>query len=678
MISRTVHPLVSYTVLSVSLLCGIWAVSPRVFMISDGIAQFMPVAVLTSRHLLQFELPLFNFFQLGGVPILELGYYPALYPPTVVSYVIARWVFNDPQRLWDVLVSLQIFLNGAAALLLFTRGLKVPAWLAVCGSIAFAFSGIALFQGAEWFYSLVCFGAIALIMYLAIELSRRPSVLQSLLLALAFGVFYLSTNFQYFFYSLHVLLPVLLWACTSRPQQLRKSLTYFLLSGGVSCVLIVPFLLATQQYSTDSIREAGIVSLDKYYWLTTNWRSVLSCSALPCDGLEPGDALRPLYSNFIGSLTGIGILLLPVSAGILLWQRCFSTVVLMAILCLTTAFTYLMSFGPDGGIAPVLYHVPPYGWFRHSMKWSSIAQPAAIILSVLSLGELLRRSPRANQLSRIPGFLTAVVPLLYVVMLLKTTPPRFTEATLPIPQPSILNQAYRHHSLWHRGKDYETEMPKFLMAHNYASLWEIPAFLGYEPQMRKANMALANGNFFRGFDYDADHAFLMQWIEWGVRYLRVPAVQLDQIMATFRGRFPKLQMRAHREEPVSTIEFPTARRIIFGKAMQIEKLHIGTSAVSAMVTTKGDTLLTFNWLANPRFEILVDNTRVASAVDGEGRPTILVPQGTNIHIELRYRHRLLEYLAPVLWLGTLAVVGWCVSARRICRQRSTDPLPAAI
>lgn len=612
---------------------------PQGYSFSDGIAQFMPVVVLAMRNLLNGELPLFNFYQFAGVPILEIGYYPVLYPLSLISYLFAKFVLLDESQSWNILILFQMILNGAASYVFlsrFTNKWQIKYIAGLCSTLA----GMALFQGGEWFYSLVCFGFIPLILTCILDLSRQCSRKNILKLSVSIISFYLGSNIQYFFYAMHAVLPLgfVLIFNTGGEEKPSAKLKCFLIAGLICAIAILPFTISTSIYSQTSVRQAGQVPIDKYYWVTADADSVLKCSWWPCKAVDGNDSLRPKYSNFIGPAPVLGVLLIPFLFFVRNNRFKFFLLVGLLIILATT----LLSFGQNGWISPLLYNIPPYGWFRHSLKWLTIAQATAIPIGLISILLVFR--------SRLVLNLTTLVTVLLFAFVIFSWEfiPRLTEVALPLAQPPIYEKYYRNHSLWDRGLDYSSQTHKYLNAHNYASYWKVPVLLGYEPQMPKRNDVLVNGNFFRGFDVDVSKVRLKEWHNWGIKYIYVPIDKAELTEKILKERFPKIILNRKDFKEVAVFYSDKARKLVFGRGVALNSLEISTTKIRANVDSQKPTKLHFNWLMNDYFTSYVNGKRVELKSDKRGRPLIDLPRGHNLSIELVYSHPILNWKVGII------------------------------
>ena len=140
---------------------------PYTFLKDDNINQFLPVLIEGMRQLFDGTLPVFNHYQYMGSPLLEYGTYAVLYPPLILSYALAEYVFGNPFLTLELFVFIHIIL-GYCCMYFFLRSQHVRKLIALLGSLAFVFSGYALSASSSWYYVAPVLVFLPLLFYLVI------------------------------------------------------------------------------------------------------------------------------------------------------------------------------------------------------------------------------------------------------------------------------------------------------------------------------------------------------------------------------------------------------------------------------------------------------------------------------------------------------------------------------
>lgn len=618
----------------------IWRSWPARFSIGDAVAQFLPLSIHGARSVLAGELPLFNFYQMLGHPLLEAGYYPVLYPLLWISYLFGARVLGDEQQTWNVLCCLQLFLNSLICFAFFRRTLQVSTLFASIGALSVAFSGMALWQGQEWFYSLMIYGALPLCLMLTRELLEKPTLLRALLLGFCAALFVYGSNLNYTFFAIHPLaLATCFWFFSIIEKRDRiRMLGYLAFSAVCAAALIVPYLHAVAVHAGQTIREVGAVPLDKYYWNIYHWRDALMYTWYPeVDFAGPTDL--PPTAYYFGFLSALGICVAPIAAIFLLYSPREQRINFLWLL-LSALFTLLMALGPDGILSGLLYHVPPYGWFAHTGNWAGFFQISAIAFGILSL-EILFRNSRSSPV-RIAAWAVSVLSLCYTVAHFPQTK-RLTDVEPPLLEPQLaFDTTFRHAGIWHDGELYNGDWPMPILGHNYATFWKLPAFYGYEPLILRKNFEALGDHFFPGYEVDATRVNLRQMAEYGVRYLHMPPESADATIDILGESEPNVSLRdlgVDRGSGARVFKLFSAKPLVFGNTVVLEQLRIYGNYVRARITTGEKVDVTFNWLAHPNFRILLDGRFKKWREDELGRPVFNVNRAGSHSVELRYYPR---------------------------------------
>jgi hypothetical protein len=682
LISRVAERTVfSGTLVTALVLLVIWNVaSVPAFAVSDGLAQFGPVSVLAAKAILSGNFPLFNFYQFLGHPLLEVGYYPAIYPLTPAAYLLSLALPGGAQHMWSVLCSLQVLFNTGCCYLCFRRCFAVPPILASVGALSVAFCGLALLQGGEWFYSLTVYGFVPLVWYCTFRCRTARGLSWPLLIGVAVSVFVWGSNVQYVFYAAHFMAVMALGWLLGGATERRTALLRFAIAAVVTGALIAPYFAIIQSHVGGSIREIGTVSIEKYFWLTLDPWSVMRASAWPIGGLEPHDALRPLAANYIGLIPALGILIAPYALFVIFRSRRAEFFPVIALVVMTLS-AFLLAIGPSGGIGYVLYQLPVYNWFRHSIKWGSFFQLSSVFLGIVAISSCLEahRRLRLRRTWIEGGAWLLTVGLLISQVATFDQRLRLTGDTLPLPEPVIgFEPSARHTAIWHPGGEwnYQGDLTKSLLAFNYLSFFELPGLLGYEPQILRRNFEVVGHHFFPGFFQGAEAVDLAYLQRWGVRFIRLPKHGADAALEILRARFPGVLLLDRGVDSslgVRVVELPEARPLVFGKGIHVRTLRIGPAGVIATLHAANNrSRLTFNWLANEGFAITLDGSPVPWRADVHNRPVIAV-EGSGPHsVHLRYGPRWMEratWLSIALTFGAFAIAV-ALSGRRMRRRKT--------
>lgn len=671
------------TVVPVSVLSAYaWHVWPIRYSVSDAVAQFLPVSLDGYRALKAGNLPLFNFYQYMGHPVLEMAYFPVLYPLFFIACLISEHFLKDQQLAWDVLGSLQTIATGLASFLFFDRVLKLQsAVLSVLGAVTLSFVGNNLYMRGEFFYGTVTYTFVPLLLVCLHSLLTSKNLFNAIWFALAAYFFVTCSNIQYLFYSVHLLLfglwiiiskiEVPLWSLVKRQWQ---PLT---LAAALTVLLLIPYLYGMAEFQADSSRETTTVPLEQYFWTASDPISTWTFMALPFTGeTEPSAFYQVPYSFYCGPLSFIGVLLAPF---LWLWARKknrkdIARVIGPLVIALTLFF--LLSIGKKGGLGLLLYHLPPYNWFRHSTKWIPFFQMSVVYLAFVVWDAIFENFFRNRRLRNALLVFLSVLTLSCTAwaITISQTPKRLTEVEVPLPKPALaLDSTYRHLGIWSNiepnGGEYRTDVPARLLCFNFGSYWELPMAAGYEPRAWKNNLNLAKGNWFPGCYRDYKDVDLAHFNQWSARYIRIPNEDAEKALTYLKTKFPELALSILGVDPVlnvTVIENKSAPPLVFSDSASVRRFKIESGGrVVARIKAAKPGAITFAWAYNPYMTARVDGRHAKATPDPEGRIQVMVQAPGHHTVEIGYAPKLLLRLYKVCSLAFLIIAAGAVLLPKI-------------
>lgn len=223
--------------------------SPYFFAQDDNLAQFLPVIMQGCQGLFEEgHFPTYNPNQFAGAPTSSIGTYALTYPPTYLSYAIAKYGLGLPQATIDVFCILHLLLSYPVVVRLLRLMGCGPA-ISTTGSLSFVLQGYFLIAGRSWFY--MCPTALwAPCLFLMAEGMRRRqnSKAWTLLTGLIIGAYFHSGNVQMWIYAMVlwcILLAIWLWADAISMQSLWRIGGALIVGFGVALPLFVPQFFET-------------------------------------------------------------------------------------------------------------------------------------------------------------------------------------------------------------------------------------------------------------------------------------------------------------------------------------------------------------------------------------------------------------------------------------------------
>ena len=196
---------------------------PYYFVQDDNFANVLPGVLQGCRSMCRGELPDFDPCQYLGMPNAGKGIFALFYPPTIVSYGIARWLLGNENWTLDVFAAMHL-LAGYVASYAAARMAGLRPSLAFALGISFVLSGYILVVGRGWHAVLTLVVWLPLL-FCSMEawLNGRAGWRWLLSSGLAIGGFYYMGFPQYWVYAMFFLALVAVTAVAAEriaPRQL--------------------------------------------------------------------------------------------------------------------------------------------------------------------------------------------------------------------------------------------------------------------------------------------------------------------------------------------------------------------------------------------------------------------------------------------------------------------------
>ena len=340
------------------------------FVQDDNMSQFFPTILQGCRSLESGVFPTLNPYQYLGSPTASVGVYALTYPPTYLSYAVAKYLFRDVYLTLDIFVITHLFLGYVATYVLARRITLRPS-LAMCAGLSFVLSGYMVVYTRGWFYMapVALWMPLLLICILRLKNQKPITWRWAVGTGLVIGAFFHAGNAQMWTYALLLSAAAALLLYLS--GQISRTRILWTLPALLIGLAIAAPLLIVQSAEVAHIER----SADYKHGLLPGIAAMLLPAPLvnaPHPGLEPGLEtiwpglyhFSPLY--YCGPVfLGIGLFALA-SLLFLRWpRRLLGTNVWL--LCGGIALWFGM--GEDGGLAQLFALLPVFNKFQHNWKF---------------------------------------------------------------------------------------------------------------------------------------------------------------------------------------------------------------------------------------------------------------------------------------------------------------------
>jgi hypothetical protein len=398
-------------------MCIVESVERYYFVQDDNLAQFLPVMLEGCRSAAEGRCPNWNPYQYLGSPTASVGTYALTYPPTYLSYWIAKAVLGDEYAMLDVFCIGHV-LAGYAAVFWCIRRWRVASAIAAVGGLSVVLGGYNLIAGRSWYYMVPVPVFAALLVGLSqVLLLRGPSLRWWLAAGATIGAFFHAGNAQMWAYAM---LCLAVWAITltllrkfDGPRLVALGAAC-LLGIALSCPLLVPQFLVTagivRSFQSEGISPGlwgmlvphpfssalhpcgwGATMMMQFYYSGTVFvvASLFGAVSLASTVLfkvarNPGSPLRSAPDEVAWFVVGMIVFLLAV---------------------------------PAFGVADYLHALPVFRSFKFPFKFLGLLNLFMALCGSLFLARLLRCSSRGRKVGEAVVFLIGCGLLLYHVSL---------------------------------------------------------------------------------------------------------------------------------------------------------------------------------------------------------------------------------------------------------------------
>jgi len=642
---------------------------PYYFLEDDNLDSVLPVFAHLYRSLAgEGVIAQFNFHQFLGAP--WLGASAALYPPVYLSVWFSKLFSGGP--LWgpDVFSFLHM-LAGAAGMFFFVRALTENSRAAFLAGLLWALNPFAVIVGVSWYCVWPVAALLPWLHLLAYETVTGAETGRALLLAAARLLLFYSGYGQYFVYAvlLEMVFAGTLLFRIAREKRAR-ALKLYGISLALTAALSLPLLLPTLAQMRVSYARSAALAYEQFSSLSYRFSLWLLGLVWPFSDLHslpprlraalaPHEVFADRFTPYFSHLGYAALFLLAVFFRGVRERLRRDAAALPLLVCAAVALLWAAGF-----FDRVVYLVPILNRFRWHFKLGVIANFYLITLACCALPALLDRfSGKGRRI--VFAALLAVTAADFGALYTRDIGRGFVQRSEPKPSAEPLAGALVSGRIFSLGYVSGRDFAPASLGFNYATLWGLYHFAGYDPFVSKSNFEAACGlNYISAYCGPLRPNAVEYFRRWGVRWYVVkesetarygPALGAYGIMPRF-------------EEPRRTVyEDARALPLVYwrdtGKADGIEYKILTNRIVLETERAKPDELAV-NFLYNPFFAAAIDARRVAVETDKHKGMFISVPPG---------RHKaVLEYSDPYftigLWLSgiflLLAVLIWHYFAAR--------------
>lgn len=604
------------SIIVISIFAYIEYVHPYNFLRNDNLFQFFGPMQYSIKTFLSWNMPLLNPFQNMGVPLYEMGYFPVLYPPLILSYLISTALKNE-YLLFEIFIFLHVLMSAIITAILINKTIKDDLISATC-ALSFVFSGYIMIKLHDWYFLAPTLILLPLVFLLHKIYEKNREKRLFIWLGITRGVFIYSGHIQFFIYTLFFELIYNIIMLLNKTYR-TKDLALYLLSLAISVGIGLPNILMMYLMNIDSART---FSLAGYF---------LSDSVNPISFMI--NNIIPITSNqyFINTFLFLGFL----AATFTLLRKKKSSMFLKNAYISLALLAIILSFGIYGIIYNLLAIVPVWNKFIHPEKFLVFAAFFVSICGSIFLSNMIKKKS------------AKIIFLILCIIMIIIQLPRYSK-TMDLYRDEMPFESQKLDGDGRVLTIIEDENPyKYqYLAENYATLENIRHVSGYEHLAPKLNKYLSpiDRDGKPSFGYlDLNENILEEYsVRWiisdkkiGIGNALLEDAQKKYFIYELNNTRPILSYLVTREE--------------------IEFLDI-PNGIEFSTNKKGVAI--FTNIYNPAYRIYIDGKENEIVMDEYGRMSFFVPEGTH-EMKILYKRDLffLSFAFSIILLA-LIFISW--------------------
>jgi hypothetical protein len=660
------------------------SIEPKYFVQDDNFVQFLPVILQSCRSLEEGVFPNWDPYQFGGAPTAAVGVYALTYPPTYVSYGVARHLLGDEYLTLDVFCILHLGL-GYLATFWCARAAGLRPLLACLGALSFVLSGYNLIVGRSWYYMTPVVVYAPLLVLAVIRLQQRPPGWRWVLgTGLVIGAFFHAGNAQMWLYALMLCgLAVLLLALLGALPWRRVAAA--VPAGFIGLAVAAPLFLPQLVVTADSERLGG--------W-GVGLGSGVHSMFLPYPLVQPGlydmiGAPREMergghlyYSGTLFSAAGLGALCLMLGWFVVCrWPKGTLRPILIRNIWLVCALVAIvLGIGHGAFLWTVLSSMPVMSKFTNPFKFIAFVN----LFCVLGGGLVLERQLRLSRRQPLwEGLLALGVAGLLLYHCTQARLSLYSYVDRPYPAlPDELSRLLRGEDgqpvqrIWcAAAKRSPVSGYAVSLEHNLPSVYGILATEGYDPLVEASTPNRQAKRHLWEAPVKACRAYGIRWVlvhestphpsfgsnpwvEWMERIERKRHLILKDLQAQARPKLEVPNLRVLELSGVAPLAF-TDTQSPHALPLQID----GSGLRVEVASLSRDRRVVVNFLWRPEMKAWADGQPVELDEDWWGRMVAYVPAGAQT-LQIRYEPpwtdgwQLAAFLALACGLSAWLVRRW--------------------
>ena len=615
---------------------------PFYFLHDDNRVYWLPAFVYNFESILNGEIPIYNFHQFLGYPWLSNGQSMVLYPGGYVATIISKLVFGHYFASIDIFIILHL-IAGSYAFYILVKSFGLGNKASIFGAITWVLNSFIIYSNTGWLFLSAHTLYFPLMIYFALKLYKKIELKSFIYLIICRVLLFFVGHPQYFIYSvifeiLTFLLIIAFGEHKNNRDKLIKIIKMYLLSFVITLLLALPLLLPMwYQMSISSIRSSKLDFTDFFSW-SYDMKRWINGLVFPFSKSENYGFLYMLkYASYIGYVSIVFIIFCLIKYFKGLLPKNNKNIVFVSIFLSTIAFLWMSS----SLFNHLIYLIPILNRFRWPFKIEFYLNFYLIIIASIGLSIFIKKFQLNIHKNIIFIFLITAHIFSFIYLYMYTPQRGFQHFYDKIPLEESLKSKINNGRIvgFNDYYTYNYQETSDFIGSNYATLWGLYHFAGYEPLISENNSKASIGlnedatmYLYKALWNDGRINTLIDYFrKWGVKWYIINRESILQRDFEFEKFY---------EDKKRTVYFDNeAKPFVYWMSSQNNdniKSDIKVNKIELSVNSKSQRYLVINFLYNPFFKASINNKEIEITRNDIGQMMINIPKGNN-DIVIKYR-----------------------------------------
>lgn len=585
---------------------------PYFFLQDDNRDYYLPYYIYNFKSLLNGELALYNFHQYLGIPSLAVGQTGALYPISYLSVFLSDLLFGHYFAAVDIQVILHLLI-GAVGIYKLIRSFDIERKVAFFAGLTWPLSSFVLYVSNSWVVVSAVAAYFPWMLLFSLRLYKHPTLKTTIYAVIARLLLFYAGHIQYFIYSvIFEFITVILYVVSySEPFEKRAKIIKFIkeyVKGYIYVfILSLPLLLPMWHQvniSAERSKQLPFSVFASVFYPLDQLLKGLFYPFLTVDENTYASNANMLNLSHIGYITMVLIVIGIVDRYITRKNNIKIKSVKLSVFAVPALLAFIWS--TNWVFNYVIYLIPILNRFRGPFKLAFFLDFYLIVIAALILSYLIEKLPKRRVAKNVAIFAIIVIQIINFGFLYTVTPYKALGDhgdNLPLEEKlkdKLIGGRIISVGSWtstpEKNHAYLTAPT---LGFNYATLWGLDYFAGYEPLISAANSEACLDLNFTAIIESNDPIPVDYLRKAAVKWYIVPKDKIDEYSKKFitYGIIPKYED----ENRVVFYDEQAYPMVFKSKGEKIENGNYRATANTIEITVdmqQADTV-TFNYLYNP-------------------------------------------------------------------------------